>query len=117
MSNYNYKQYTEEESKIYDQSMDKIMEGLRNGLNFIDACNTVTVEDKDLMGYIEDDALKIIIGEMHYVYQVTLQDIADNLQIPIEKIIKANEEMLEDVAISSVAVYKHSSPDNPFGNA
>ena len=40
MENFTYKEYTEEESKVYNEAMDSIMEGLQSGLNFTDACGS-----------------------------------------------------------------------------
>lgn len=117
MDDFRYKEYTEEENKIYNEAIDKIMKGLRNGLNFNEACSTAYIEDKELKGFIEDDALKIVIAEMHYVKDLSLQNIADTLEVSIDTINKANAEMLEDVEIMSTEIYKMNNPDSPIGNA
>jgi hypothetical protein len=116
MEDFKYKQYTDEENKIYNEAMAKIMEGLRNGLSFNEACSIVNVQDKDLRGFIEDDALKIMIAEMHYTKGLSLPEVAATLRVSIETTNKANLEMLEDVGITAIDVYRLNSPDSPIGN-
>jgi hypothetical protein len=117
MEYFSYKEYTDEENKIYAEAMNRIMEGLRNGLNFTDACKTADIEDEELRGYIEDDTLKVIIADMHYVKGLSLQNIADTLQISMDKIQKADAEMMEDVEIASMEIHRMNNPGRPFGNA
>ena len=117
MEDFTYKEYTEEENEIYNKAMDEIMAALKNGRKFNEACNAINVEDKELKSYIEDDALKIIIADMHYVKGLSLQDVADDLEVSIEIINKANAEMMEDVAVTTTELYKINNPEHPIGNA
>lgn len=117
MEGFQYKQYTEEETKIYNKAMDKIMEGLKNGLSFQEACGSVDVPDEELKNYILDDALKIMIADMHYVKSLSLQDISDSLRLPVERIEKANHEMLEDISITNEQVFKLMNDGTQCGNA
>jgi hypothetical protein len=117
MEDFRYKEYTEEESMIYHEAMDRIMEGLQNGLAFQDACDVVQVADGELKRFIEDDALKIMIADMHYKKGVALEEIAGMLKLPTDIIIKANDEMLEDISVSSAEVFKSANPSAQFGNA
>lgn len=117
MENLKYKEYTEEENLIYDESISKIKEGLKNGLSFNEACNIVNIEDAELKRLILDDALKIMIADMHYTKGMTLRQVADTLRVPIIIVDRANNEMLEDVGISAAELYKMSNPNNPIGNA
>ncbi len=117
MEDFKYKEYSADESKIYDAAMAQIIEGLRNGLSFNDACSVVNVEDKELKEFIEDDALKIMIADLHYAKGLSLPEVASVLKVSIETINRANLEMLEDVGITSMEVYKQNNPDSPIGNA
>ncbi|OGW39441.1 MAG: hypothetical protein A2Y97_02610 [Nitrospirae bacterium RBG_13_39_12] len=117
MEEFKYKQYTDEENKIYYEAMAKIMDGLKNGLSFNEACNDTYVEDKELKEFIKDDALKIMIADLHYMKGLSLPDVADILKVPIESINKANLEMLDDIEITSREFYKMKTPGNPIGNA
>ncbi len=117
MSDLKYKEYTSEEGRIYDEAMVKIREGLKNGLSFNEACSVVDVEDTELKRFIEDDALKIMIAELHYSMGMTLKQVADALKVPLKAINAANAEMLEDVGITAAEIYRASNPGSPVGNA
>ena len=117
MEDFRYKEYTEEESKIYNNAMDRIMGALQSGMNFHDACGTADVGDEELKGFIEDDALKIMIADMHFKKGSSFEEIADALKVPVNIIRKANAEMLEDISISTAEVFKAANPDAQFGNA
>lgn len=117
MEDFRYKEYTEEESRIYHDAMDRIMEALQRGMSFYDACGAADVGDEELKRFIEDDALKIMIADMHYKKGVSLEETAGVLKVPVEIISKANAEMLEDLSISSSEVFKSANPDAQFGNA
>lgn len=116
MEDVKYKEYTTGEDKIYNEAMSKIREGLRNGLNFNEACSVVNV-DGELKKYIIDDALKVMIAEMHYAKGMTLKQVADALKVSFKTVDVANMEMLEDVGITAAEVYKRSNHGNPIGNA
>ncbi len=117
MENLKYKEYTEEENLIYDEAISKIKEGLKNGLKFNEACSIVNIEDAEFKRLILDDALKIMIADMHYTKGMTLKQVADTLRVPIIAVDRANNEMLEDVGISAAEFYKLSNPGNPIGSA
>ncbi len=118
MSDFEYKHYTDEETKIYNEAMAKIRSGLENGLSFNEACNAVDVEDGALRNFIFEDALKVTIAEMHYQKGILLQQVADTLKLPLKKVNATNLEMLEDIGITAAEVYRKNSPDGPIaGNA
>jgi hypothetical protein len=117
MEDFRYKEYTEEESRMYHNAMDRIMEALQRGMNFHDACRTANVGDEELKRFIEDDALKIMIADMHFKKGFSLEETADALKVPVDVVSKANAEMLEDISISSAEVFKSANPDAQFGNA
>ena len=101
MKDFTYKDYTEEETEIYNAAMDKIMEGLEQGLPFTESCEHAIVEDEQLRRFIIDDALKIMIADIHYKRGLSLGHVADALRVSIDTINKANTEMLEDIEISA----------------
>jgi hypothetical protein len=117
MEDFLYKEYSEEESNIYNEAMDKIMEGLSNGLAFHAACDSVHVEDEKLREFIMDDALKIMIADIHYIKGFSLQHVADSLQVSIDTIQRANTEMLEDIGTTVAEMYRIDNPGSPTGNA
>ncbi|HEX8948934.1 MAG TPA: hypothetical protein VF790_08245 [Dissulfurispiraceae bacterium] len=117
MSDLKYKEYSEEESRIYNEAIAKIRSGLENGLSFHEACSAVDIKDGALRKFIEDDALKVTIAELHYGKKQLLQQVADTLKLPLKKINAAHLEMLEDAGITAAEFYKKTDPGGPVGNA
>lgn len=95
-----YREYSEEESQIYDTAMQEIMANIKSGMTFQEAVDRVNVEDSQLKSMIEDDALKILIAELCYVSKIPFEELAKMLSIPIERIREANFEMLEDIQMT-----------------
>jgi hypothetical protein len=117
MEEFRYKEYTEEESHIYHETMKKIMEGLTRGLPFNEACNLVKVPDEQIRGFIEDDALKIVIADMHYSKGISLEQVAEELNVQVDMIRRANAEMLQDIEMTSMEMYRAQNPGSPAGGA
>ncbi|MBZ0155243.1 MAG: hypothetical protein K8I29_03400 [Alphaproteobacteria bacterium] len=117
MADVRYKQYTEEEGRMYDSAISRIREGMKNGLSFQEACAAIEVGDAELRGLILDDALKIMIAEMHFGKGILLPQVAGLLKVPMDKISTAVAEMLDDVGATAAELYRQKNPDAPFGNA
>jgi hypothetical protein len=117
MGNVKYKQYSPEEDRIYSESIAKIREGMKNGLTFDKVCDTLKVEDEELKSFILDDALKIMIAEMHYGKGISLDEVARALNIPMNRVSVASLEMLEDAGVAAAELNRNSSPNGPAGNA
>jgi hypothetical protein len=119
MAGVKYKEYSPEEDKIYNESIAKIREGMKNGLAFGEACQVIDVADEELKEFILDDALKIMIAELHYGKGMTLEEVARILNLPMGKVSVASLEMLQDAGIAAAALNRKNNPkpDGPAGNA
>jgi hypothetical protein len=117
MEEFSYKEYTEEESRVYHETMKKIMEGLKSGLSFDEACSSAEVSDEQLRFFIQDDALKIVIADMHYTKGIPLEQIAEELKVQVDMLSRANAEMLQDIEITSMEIYRAQHPGTPTGTA
>jgi hypothetical protein len=117
MEEFEYKVYTEEETKIYNASIPKILQGIKDGLPFCDACKLVRIDDEKLRKFIEDDVLKIVIAELHYSQKISLEEVSTMLDVSMDIITKANDEMLEDIGITSSEVFRTKDSNTPHGNA
>ena len=93
----NYKQFSEEEARIYNQNIEVIRSNVSNGVKFDLACEFINVDDRELKGLIIDDALKVEIAELHYGKNLPLVDVSKKLGVPMARLLKANDEMIEDV--------------------
>lgn len=116
MPNFRFKEYTPEEDKIYEESIYKIKQGLKNGLDFKESCSVINVDDPVLKRFIIYDALKIMIADMHYQNKLTLQQVADLLNVPLKTINIAHMEMLEEVGLSLAEEYKKANLEDLFGD-
>lgn len=116
MDDIRYKEYTPEESAIYEKAMAKIRKALGDGMSFAEACALAEVKDGELKAFIVDDALKIVIGEMHYGKGASLQQVAETLKVPLRLVNKASMEMLEDAGIAAAQAYR-TGMSGPVGNA
>ena len=117
MKDFQYKQYSEEESRIYNEAMDNIMGGLQKGLSFDEACAATDIKDTELKAYIVDDAMKILIADIHFTKGFSLQHVADTYSIPIDSVIKASREMMEDIEVTTSEIYRNSQTGSHVGNA
>lgn len=117
MEDFTYKEYTEEESRIYDRALKEILGELSKGASFDEACRSVEVADAQLKSFIVDDALKVVIAEMHYKGGMPLERLADTLKLGIERLSLANREMIEDIETMSSEVYRARTFGGPAGNA
>lgn len=95
-----YREYSEEESAIYEKAMQEILVNIKQGMSFQDAVDNVEVSDNNLKSLIEDDVLKILIAELCYVSKIPFEEFAKMLGLPIERVRNANFEMLEDIQMT-----------------
>lgn len=110
-----YKKFTPEEDGIYCSAIESIRTGLRSGVKFDLACSCITVRDEELRQLICEDALKIEIAEQHYGSGLPLIDLAKKLGIPLDRVMKANEEMMEDIfhTADTASLISSEKPEPP----
>lgn len=101
MSDIIYKNYSDDEKEIYNRSINTIRSNVGNGVKFDLACEFIDVKDEELKRLIIDDALKIEIAESHYGQGISLMDLSKKIGVSMERLMKANEEMLEDIVNST----------------
>lgn len=103
------------EDQIYRKSIAIIRKNIENGQPFDIACEAISVADEVLRRTIIDDALKIEIAERHYGKNIPFIEISRTLQVSMERILKANNEMLEDVMNNMHHIFKDFpiDPDSP----
>jgi len=102
----NEPEYSEEEDRIYNESITAIREAMEAGRSFDEACEGLRIEDRELKRFIVDDFLKITIAEEHFNRGASLEDVARKLGISLERVERARDEMLKEVQQASIEVYK-----------
>jgi hypothetical protein len=103
-----YKEFSEEESRIYDREIERLRELINSGLTYSEACEAIEVEDEELRRIVADDILKVMIAELHYQHRLSFEEVARRLDLPLEKISKTHKVMVEDVMYT---VNKGGPPD------
>lgn len=91
--------------RLYEQAFARIRAGLAQGLGFDAACGGIDVPDAELRRAIIDDMLKVLIAEVHFAKQASLEDLGQTLKIPVDRLEKAKKEMFEDVENRSIEAY------------
>ena len=86
-----------EAEEVYMSALSKMREGLARGFDFNSAAATITIPDASLRQAVLDDVLKVLLAEEHFVLQVPLDQISRKLNLPLEQLKKAQEEMLDDI--------------------
>ncbi len=97
----NYRSFNAEEDEIYKKSIAMIRSNIDNDVKFDLACEFIKIGDKELKDMIIDDALKIEIAELHYGKRIPLRDVAKKLGVEMERLLKANHEMMEDIVLTA----------------
>jgi hypothetical protein len=109
-----------EEDRLYDESVRRIMNAvLKQTLSFGQAVKLIDVSEEGLKAAIIDDALKVLIAELHFNGGKTLKELCPILKLPLKTLEKAKAEMLSDVEEAAIEVYKKQVGEDGgvFGNA
>ncbi|MBF0568722.1 MAG: hypothetical protein HQK95_07615 [Nitrospirae bacterium] len=105
MEDIKYKEYTKEESAVYDDAMERLNQSMTNGLSLDDAVSRLDIGDEELRRLITEDFLKIFIVQLHYEKGLALKEVAKSMGITYERVMEAHKSMLQDVQITSIAEY------------
>lgn len=103
-----YEEIASEEDRLYEESVEKIKKAVSQSLTFEQAAALVQVKDEALRASILDDALKVLIAEMHFTGNTLLKELAGKLGLPLKRLEKAKQEMLKEVEKEAIEKYKSS---------
>ncbi len=92
-----YKEFSEEEAKVYDREIGKLKKMVQNGKSLKEVCAEINAEDDELRQIIADDILKIAIADLHYGQGKSLEEVAEKLKTKVDRIKTAHRTMIEDV--------------------
>ncbi|GAB4390915.1 MAG: hypothetical protein Kow0025_26200 [Thermodesulfovibrionales bacterium] len=101
--------YYDDEDKFYEESVGRIREAVaEKGSPFEEAVAALGIGDEKLRSAIEDDALKVLIAELHFMGKKPLEDLARSFRLPAKRLKKAREEMVADIKQAAIDAYKSS---------
>jgi hypothetical protein len=97
-----------EEDTLYEESVRKIQSAVKS-MSFGQAVKLIEIEDEETKRAIIDDALKVLIAEMHFSGNMTLKELGKKLKVPVGRLETAKAAMLDDVKAAAIEAYKKSS--------
>jgi len=106
MTNAWYDDLPEDGDKFYEESINRIKKGVEQDLTFEQAVSLLDVKDDKLKASIIDDALKLMIAEMHFVAKKSVDDVAKKLRLSRDAVVRARQEMLDSVEDAAIEAYK-----------
>ena len=101
MPEFTFKEFTPEESAIYEDAVNKFREATAAGKTLRQAYETCPVADKELEKIIQADFLKIMIAERHFGQRQALEDLARSLDVPLDLIKDTLARMLQEAGVSA----------------
>jgi hypothetical protein len=101
MPEFLFKEFTPEESVIYEDAVNKFREAMAAGKTLRQAYESYAVADKGLEALIQADFLKIMIAERHFAKQQSLEDVAKALDVSLGLVKDAHKRMLQEVGVTA----------------
>ncbi len=100
--------FSSEAERTYMSALAKIREGLAKGFDFNSASTSVMISNESLRHAVLDDVLKVIIAEEHFMKGIPVEQVAQKLNLPLERLEKAMTEMLEDVEETTINTFHNN---------
>ncbi len=101
MPEFSFKEYTPEESKIYEEAINGFKQAIAAGKTLRQAYDSYEIPDKELEKIIQADFLKIVIAERHFGKHQPLEEIAKSLDVTQDLIKGTLARMLQEVGITA----------------
>ncbi len=101
MPEFLFKEFTPEESTIYENAVNTFREAIAAGKTLRQAYESYAVVDKELEALIQADFLKIMIAERHFARQQSLEDVAKALDVPLDLVKDTHKRMLQEVGVTA----------------
>ncbi len=101
-----------EENRKYKELTGKITDAVKNGMGFDQACDSVSIEDAELKKNLIEDALKVLIAEMHFAQKMPVEIVAEKLKIPVECVNAARNSMIEEVKETAIKSFHRGAQNN-----
>jgi hypothetical protein len=101
MPEFEYKEFTAEESSIYEEAVKKFREAVSAGQTLKQAYESYAIADQKLRSLIQADFLKILIAERHFAGREPLEKVAKGLDVSLELLMDTHARMLQEVGVSA----------------
>jgi hypothetical protein len=101
MPEFEFKQFTPEEDRIYEEAVSAYRAALDAGKSLKDAYAAYTFTDSGLEKLVQVDFLKIVIAERHFGKNQSLEEIARALAVPNDLISDTKKRMLQEAGVTA----------------
>ena len=105
MPEFNFKEFTEEEGRIYDEAVGKFREAIAAGKTLRQAYESYAIADPELEKLIQVDFLKILIAERHFGLRQSLDDIARALDVSASLVKNTHARMLQEAGVTAASQF------------
>lgn len=108
----------DDDATFYEESINRIKQGVEQGMTFEQASSLVECKDEALLAAIIDDALKVLIAEKHFMAKMNMDELAKKLRLPLDRVATARQQMIDGVEDAAIEAYrKEHGKQMPGGNA
>jgi len=101
MPEFNFREFTPEEDKIYEDAVNKFREAVSAGKTLRQAFESFVVADKELQAVIQVDFLKILIAERHFAQKQPLEEVAKALDVTLDLVKDTHKRMLQEAGVTA----------------
>ena len=101
---------------LRSDSLKKITNAVKKGSSFHEACSLINITDVDMRKFIVNDALKLLVSEMHYGNGMPLKQLALKLGVSLCCLLNAKEKISEEGEESASSGYPQGTRESlPIG--
>ncbi len=101
MPEFSFKEFTPEESRIYEEAIARYQEAVAAGKKLKQAYESYSISDQELQSLIHADFLKILIAERHFSQNQPLEKIARDLDVSLNLIMDTHARMIQEVGVAA----------------
>lgn len=101
MPEFAFKEFTPEESRIYEEAVNKYRSEIAAGGSLRQAYESYAIADQELRSLIQADFLKILIAERHFARNQSLEKIAQDLDVSLNLVSETHARMLQEAGITA----------------
>ncbi len=111
MPEFNFKEFSPEESAVYEEAIVKFREAISSGKTLRQAYESYAIADAELRSLIQADFLKVLIAERHFAQRQPLEKVAKDLDVSLELLMDTHARMLQEVGMSAADQFSKEHGD------
>ncbi len=101
MPEFRFKEFTPEESAVYEEAVNRFREAVAAGKTLRQAYESYAIADAELRSLIQADFLKILIAERHFAGREPMEKISKDLDVSLNVLMDTHARMLQEAGVSA----------------